>query len=298
MFSPLPFPLPFFIIRKMKRLMTVIALTCMLVLGQTAQAQDTQTSDSVGAVKTTQVDSSAADLSVEEMIGDEDMAELQAMADAEGMGFHDQLKNKFVEGDPRYMSLVAFVLVLGLALCIERIIYLTLSEINTKKLLADIEKKVDADDVEGAKAICRDTRGPVASVCYQGLLHIDESAEDIERSIISYGSVQTARLERGTSWIKLCIAIAPSLGFLGTVIGMVMAFDQIQAEGDISPTIVAEGMKVALITTIFGIVVALILQVFYNFVNSRIDRLTIQMEEGAIGLMDIIAKNKGKKVKS
>ena len=269
----------------------------MLVLGQTAQAQDTQTIDSVGAVKTTQVDSSAADLSVEEMIGDEDMAELQAMADAEGMGFHDQLKNKFVEGDPRYMSLVAFVLVLGLALCIERIIYLTLSEINTKKLLADIEKKVEADDVEGAKAICRDTRGPVASVCYQGLLHIDESAEDIERSIISYGSVQTARLERGTSWIKLCIAIAPSLGFLGTVIGMVMAFDQIQAEGDISPTIVAEGMKVALITTIFGIVVALILQVFYNFVNSRIDRLTIQMEEGAIGLMDIIAKNKGKKVK-
>ena len=190
------------------------------------------------------------------------------------------------------MSLVAFVLVLGLALCVERIIYLTLSEINTKKLLADIEKKVEANDVEGAKSICRDTRGPVASVCYQGLLHINESAEDIERSIISYGSLLTARLERGCSWIKLCIAVAPSLGFLGTVIGMVMAFDQIQAEGDISPTIVAEGMKVALITTIFGIIVALILQVFYNFVNTRIDRLTMQMEEGAINLMDIIAKHK------
>ena len=184
------------------------------------------------------------------------------------------------------------MLVLGLALCVERIIYLTLSEINTKKLLADIEKKVEANDVEGAKSICRDTRGPVASVCYQGLLHMNESAEDIERSIISYGSLLTARLERGCSWIKLCIAVAPSLGFLGSVIGMVMAFDQIQAEGDISPTIVAEGMKVALITTIFGIIVALILQVFYNFVNTRIDRLTMQMEEGAINLMDIIAKHK------
>ena len=217
---------------------------------------------------------------------------IEAMANDGELGFHDQLKNKFVEGDPKYMSLVAFVLVLGLALCVERIIYLTLSEINTKKLLADIEKKVEANDVEGAKSICRDTRGPVASVCYQGLLHMNESAEDIERSIISYGSLLTARLERGCSWIKLCIAVAPSLGFLGTVIGMVMAFDQIQAEGDISPTIVAEGMKVALITTIFGIIVALILQVFYNFVNTRIDRLTMQMEEGAINLMDIIAKHK------
>jgi biopolymer transport protein ExbB len=229
---------------------------------------------------------------VEELIGAEDMAALDSLASEGGMGLHEQLKTKFVEGDPRFMSLVALVLVLGLALCIERIIYLTLAEINTKKLLTDIEKKVEAGDVEGAKDICRDTRGPVASVCYQGLMHIDEPVEDIERSIISYGSVQTARLERGTSWIKLCIAIAPSLGFLGTVIGMVMAFDQIQTEGDIGPTIVAQGMKVALLTTIFGIVVALILQVFYNFVNSRIDRLTIQMEEGAITLLDIIAKGK------
>ena len=231
-------------------------------------------------------------LPIDSLVGADDMAAIEAMANDGEFGFHDQLKNKFVEGDPKYMSLVAFVLVLGLALCVERIIYLTLSEINTKKLLADIEKKVEANDVEGAKSICRDTRGPVASVCYQGLLHINESAEDIERSIISYGSLLTARLERGCSWIKLCIAVAPSLGFLGTVIGMVMAFDQIQAEGDISPTIVAEGMKVALITTIFGIIVALILQVFYNFVNTRIDRLTMQMEEGAINLMDIIAKHK------
>ena len=256
----------------MNRLKMVLVLTVMLILGMTMQAQDA--------------------LPIDSLVGADDMAAIEAMANDGELGFHDQLKNKFVEGDPKYMSLVAFVLVLGLALCVERIIYLTLSEINTKKLLADIEKKVEANDVEGAKSICRDTRGPVASVCYQGLLHINESAEDTERSIISYGSLLTARLERGCSWIKLCIAVAPSLGFLGTVIGMVMAFDQIQAEGDISPTIVAEGMKVALITTIFGIIVALILQVFYNFVNTRIDRLTMQMEEGAINLMDIIAKHK------
>ena len=276
----------------MKRLMTAGILAGLLMLGQPALAQDLQVADSMAETQMVAADSAVGDLTVEELIGADDMAALDSLASEGGFGLHDQLKTKFMEGDPRFMSLVALVLVLGLALCIERIIYLTLAEINTKKLLADIEKKVEADDVEGAKTICRDTRGPVASVCYQGLMHIDEPVEDIERSIISYGSVQTARLERGTSWIKLCIAIAPSLGFLGTVIGMVMAFDQIQTEGDIGPTIVAEGMKVALLTTIFGIVVALILQVFYNFVNSRIDRLTIQMEEGAITLLDIISKSK------
>jgi biopolymer transport protein ExbB len=276
----------------MKRLMTAGILAGLLMLGQPALAQDLQVADSMAETQMVSADSAVGDLTVEELIGADDMAALDSLASEGGFGLHDQLKTKFMEGDPRFMSLVALVLVLGLALCIERIIYLTLAEINTKKLLADIEKKVEAGDVEGAKTICRDTRGPVASVCYQGLMHIDEPVEDIERSIISYGSVQTARLERGTSWIKLCIAIAPSLGFLGTVIGMVMAFDQIQTEGDIGPTIVAEGMKVALLTTIFGIVVALILQVFYNFVNSRIDRLTIQMEEGAITLLDIISKSK------
>ena len=272
--------------------MTAGILAGLLMLGQPALAQDLQVADSMAETQMVAADSAVGDLTVEELIGADDMAALDSLASEGGFGLHDQLKTKFMEGDPRFMSLVALVLVLGLALCIERIIYLTLAEINTKKLLADIEKKVEAGDVEGAKNICRDTRGPVASVCYQGLMHIDEPVEDIERSIISYGSVQTARLERGTSWIKLCIAIAPSLGFLGTVIGMVMAFDQIQTEGDIGPTIVAEGMKVALLTTIFGIVVALILQVFYNFVNSRIDRLTIQMEEGAITLLDIISKSK------
>ena len=276
----------------MKKLTIALFASGLLLMGQTVYAQDSTKQTTEAVV----VDSSDADMSIEEMIGNEDMAELAEMA-AEDIGMHQELKNKFIEGDPRYMSLVAIVLIIGLALCIERIIYLTRSEVNTKKLLSDIEKKVESSDVEGAKTICRNTRGPVASVCYQGLMHINESAEDIERSIISYGTVLTSRLERGCSWIKLCIAIAPSLGFLGTVIGMVMAFDQIQAEGDISPTIVAEGMKVALITTIFGIIVALILQVFYNFVNSRIDRLTTQMEEGAINLMDIFAKVKAKSEK-
>lgn len=205
---------------------------------------------------------------------------------------HQLLKDMFVEGSVGFMSLVAIALVLGLAFCIERIIYLSLSEINAKKLLEDIEKKVEEGDVEGAKTLCRNTRGPVASICYQGLLRINEKMDDIERSIMSYGSVQLAKLEKGCSWITLFIAIAPSLGFLGTVIGMVMAFDQIEEAGDISPTIVAAGMKVALITTIFGIVVALVLQLFYNFILSKIEHLTSQMEESAISLMDILLRVK------
>ena len=158
--------------------------------------------------------------------------------------------------------------------------------------MSDIEEKVMNGDVEGAKDLCRDTRGPVASICYQGLMRIDEPMEDIERSIVSYGSVQSANMERGCSWITLFIAMAPSLGFLGTVIGMVMAFDQIQTASDISPAIVASGMKVALITTIFGIITALILQVFYNYILSKIEHITSQMEESAISLLDIAMKYK------
>ena len=214
------------------------------------------------------------------------------MAQEETMGFHQALKTKFIEGNAGFMSLVAIALVVGLAFCIERIIYLSLSEINAKKLMQEIDEKVGQNDVEGAKALCRNTRGPVASICYQGLMRIQDSLDDIERSIASYGSVQAANLEKGCSWITLFIAMAPSLGFLGTVIGMVMAFDQIQQAGDISPTIVASGMKVALITTIFGIIVALILQVFYNYILSKIEHITSQMEESAITLMDMIAKHK------
>lgn len=210
----------------------------------------------------------------------------------EDAGLHRQLKTKFIEGSAGFMSLVALALVLGLAFCIERIIYLTLSEIDAKRLMADIGKKVAEGDIEGAKDLCRDTRGPVASICYQGLLRINETIDNIERSIVSYGSVQSANLEKGCSWITLFISIAPSLGFLGTVIGMVMAFDQIRIAGDISITIVASGMKFALITTIFGIIVAVVLQIFYNYIISKIEHLTSQMEESAISLLDIIVKYK------
>ena len=194
------------------------------------------------------------------------------------------------------MSLVALALVLGLAFCIERIIYLSLSEIDAKRFIGKLEDMIVAGEIEQAKALSRDTRGPVASICYQGLLRIDDSIENIERSVTSYGSVQSANLEKGCSWITLFIAMAPSLGFLGTVIGMVMAFDQIQEAGDISPTIVASGMKVALITTIFGIIVALVLQIFYNYILSKIDHITAQMEESAISLLDAIMKYKLKSI--
>ena len=219
-------------------------------------------------------------------------AELQP---EESMGFHQVLKTKFIEGNASFMSLVAIALVLGLAFCIERIIYLSLSEINAKRLMTTVSEKIESGDIEGAKDLCRDTRGPVASICYQGLLRADTPIEDIERSVAAYGSVQAASMERGCSWITLFIAMAPSLGFLGTVIGMVMAFEQIQMAGDINPTIVAAGMKVALITTIFGIIVALILQLFYNYILSKIDHLTAQMEESAITLLDALLKYKSRK---
>ena len=211
-----------------------------------------------------------------------------------GGGLKNVLKNKFIEGNASFMSLVALALVPGLAFCIERIIYLSLSEINAKKFMREIDAKIEAGDIEGAKTQCRNTRGPVASICYQGLLRVDTSIEDIERSVAAYGTVQAANLEKGCSWITLFIAMAPSLGFLGTVIGMVMAFEQIQIAGDINPTIVAAGMKVALITTIFGIIVALILQLFYNYVLSKVDHLTAQMEESAITLLDALLKYKSR----
>ncbi|MDO5446519.1 MAG: MotA/TolQ/ExbB proton channel family protein [Prevotellaceae bacterium] len=206
--------------------------------------------------------------------------------------FINAFKVKFIEGNAGFMSLVSLALVLGLAFCIERIIFLACSEINAKKLLADVEGKLNSDDVEGAKDICRNTRGPVASICYQALMHIKDSMDEIQRSVTNYGTVQTSALEKGCSWIKLFIAMAPSLGFLGTVIGMVMAFDNIESAGDISPTIVASGMKVALITTIFGIIVALVLMCFYNYILNKIESITQQMEESYITLMDMIAEYK------
>ncbi len=271
-------------------IIALIAVTGQMTSVQDVQAQATPQTDSI---ETVTVDSLAADSTAVDSstVAMDDMT-LSEDLDADAGGLHHQLKQKFIDGTPMFMSLVALALVLGLAFCIERIMYLTLSEINAKKLMKDIDAKVAENDIEGAKQLCRDTRGPVASVCYQGLMHINEKMDDIERSIYSYGSVQTAKLEKGTSWIKLFIAMAPSLGFLGTVIGMVMAFEQIQIAGDIGPTIVASGMKVALITTIFGIIVALILQLFYSYITSKIEHLTSQMEESVVTLLDIIMKYK------
>ena len=205
-------------------------------------------------------------------------------------GIHKELKTKFIEGDAGFMALPAIALVIGLAFCIERIVYLSLAEVNSKKLMGKIEAALEKGDVEGAKTIARNTRGPVASICYQGLMRIDEGLDVVERSVVSYGGVQAGYLEKGCSWITLFIAMAPSLGFIGTVVGMVMAFDKIQQAGDISPTVVAGGMKVALITTIFGLIVALVLQVFYNYILAKIEEITSQMEDSSITLLDIILK--------
>ena len=274
----------------MKKLFALLAMMGVFVFAQPMMAQDNQPTDSAGLVVS---DTLAAD-SAMALID----ADLNGMDASEGGGLHKLLKSKFIEGSAGFMSLVALALVIGLAFCIERIIYLTLSEINAKKLMQDIDAKLEANDVEGAKDLCRQTRGPVASICYQGLLHIKEPLDQIDRQLTNYGTVQISNMEKGCSWIKLFIAVAPSLGFLGTVIGMVMAFDQIQTAGDISPTIVASGMKVALITTIFGIIVALILQLFYNYILSKIEHLTSQMEESAITLLDSISKMKEEKLKT
>jgi len=271
----------------------IATLLLLMSLTTAAQGSGAKSNDSLAAAQDTVAKGTDIDALAREMGGNDALADLMSDEElSEGIGFHQLLKQKFVEGNAGFMSLVALALVLGLAFCIERLIYLTLSEVNARRLMADVDRLVSQGDIEGARQLCRDTRGPVASVCYQGLLHIADRIEDIERQLLAYGSVQAARLERGCSWIRLFITIAPSLGFLGTVIGMVMAFDRIQTEGDISPTIVAEGMKVALITTIFGIVVALVLQVFYNYIQTKIEHLTGQMEESAITLMDIVTKHK------
>lgn len=258
----------------MKKLFAILAVMGVLTLGsiQSAMAQDE------AAAQTEQVAQA-----------DENSAEAAAVVEEQG-GIHKELKTKFIEGDAGFMSLVAIALVIGLAFCVERIIYLSLAEVNVKKLMANLEAALEKGDVEGAKTICRNTRGPVASICYQGLMRIDEGIDVVERSVVSYGGVQAGYLEKGCSWITLFIAMSPSLGFLGTVIGMVIAFDNIQAAGDISPTVVAGGMKVALITTIFGLVAALILQVFYNYILSKIEALTSDMEDSSITLLDMIMK--------
>ena len=210
----------------------------------------------------------------------------ETVAPAESGGIHKELKIKYIEGSAFFMSFISIALVIGLAFCIERIIYLSLAEINTKKFVASIEAAMEKGDVEGAKDIARNTRGPIASIYYQGLMRLDQGLDVVEKSV----GVQAGYLEKGCSWITLFIAMSPSLGFLGTVIGMVQAFDKIQQVGDISPTVVAGGMKVALITTIFGLIAALILQVFYNYILSKIEALTSDMEDSSVTLLDMVVK--------
>lgn len=281
-----------------KRRMALVAIAALVALMPSVNmlAQPAEGAKPTPATDTAAVVQAADSLQSDSLQSDSTEAVVDDLIEeaADDASWHQTLKTKFIDGNAAFMSLVALVLILGLTLCIERIIYLTLSEVNARKLTKDIGDKVAAGDIEGARELCRNTRGPVASICYQALLRQEEPMDEIERSIVSYGSVQSARMERGCSWISLFITMAPALGFLGTVIGMVMAFDQIQQAGDISPTIVASGMKVALITTIFGIIVALILQLFYNFVLTKIERITMQMEEAAVEMLDMIAERKNR----
>ena len=261
----------------MKKLFAIVAVMGALTFGSTqlAKAQDApaaeQTEQAAPAVEAA-ADEAAAPVVVEEG------------------GIHKELKIKYIEGSAFFMSFISIALVIGLAFCIERIIYLSLAEINTKKFMAAIEAAMEKGDVEGAKDIARNTRGPIASIYYQGLMRLDQGLDVVEKSVVSYGGVQAGYLEKGCSWITLFIAMSPSLGFLGTVIGMVQAFDKIQQVGDISPTVVAGGMKVALITTIFGLIAALILQVFYNYILSKIEALTSDMEDSSVTLLDMVVK--------
>ncbi|MBT8195684.1 MAG: MotA/TolQ/ExbB proton channel family protein [Bacteroidia bacterium] len=221
----------------------------------------------------------------------DNMAIAQEVADAE-RNFHQMLKDKFIDGNPMFMTPVLICLILGLAIVIERIIYLNMATTNNGKLLDEIEGALKSGGVESAKNICRDTKGPVASIFYQGLDRAHEGIDIAEKSVVSYGAVEMGRLERGMIWVSLFISIAPMLGFFGTVVGMVQAFDDIESAGDISPAVVAGGIKVALLTTLAGLLVAIVLQVFYNYLVAKIDNIVSGMEDSSITLIDMLVKNK------
>ncbi|MDX2362528.1 MAG: MotA/TolQ/ExbB proton channel family protein [Crocinitomicaceae bacterium] len=206
--------------------------------------------------------------------------------------FIQELKQKFIEGDPLWMTLPLICLIIGLAMSIERIVYLNLSTINTKKFLDEVETALKNGGVDAAKDVCRNTRGPIASIFYQGLDRSEEGIDMVEKSVVAYGGVQMGLLEKGLSWLSLFIALAPMLGFLGTVIGMIQAFDKIVEDGQVSPTTVADGIKVSLLTTVFGLIAAIILQIFYNYIVSKVDGLVNEMEDSSINLVDMLLKNK------
>ena len=270
----------------MKKLIALLTIAGFMTFGISnsvlaQQEENVPQTEQVAAEATEQVAEEAAP--VEEVVETTTIAEEEAEPT-----FHEVLKKQYIDGGWGFMTLVLICLVLGLALSIERIIYLTLSTSNTKKLLAELETALKNGGIEKAKELCRNTRGPVASIFYQGLMRYNDGLDEVEKSMISYGSVMNGNLSSGTSWITLCIALGPNLGFFGTVIGMVQAFDAIAAAGDISPTIVASGMKVALLTTVFGLITAMVLQVAYNFILNKIEGILNDMEDSTITFMDIL----------
>lgn len=224
-----------------------------------------------------------------------DQEETAAAAAEEGQSVHSMIKMYFIQGGPAFMSSVLICLILGLAFALERVIYLNLSTSNNKKLLLNVEEALNNGGIEAAKEVCRNTRGPVASIFYQGLDRSHEGLDVVEKTVVSYGGVQASLLEKGLSWIGLFISLAPMLGFLGTVVGLIVAFDAIEVAGDISPALVANGMKIALITTVGGLIVAIILQIFYNYCLSKIDSIVNSMEDASISLIDILVKHNLKK---
>jgi len=273
----------------MKKLFALLTIIGVLTFGFSvnvfSQDEDTTTADTD---TTTLAEDTITAPAADEEVGMED----DEILEEDDRSFHQVIKAKFIEGQPEWMILPLICLILGLAIAIERIITLNLATTNTNKLLAKVENALSTDGVEGAKQVTKNTRGPVASIFTQGLMRMGEGVEMVEKSIISYGSVEMGRLERGLVWISLFISLAPMLGFMGTVVGMIAAFDNIQAQNDISPAIVAGGISVALLTTLAGLIVAVILQIFYNYCVSKIDSLVNQMEDASISLVDMLVKHK------
>lgn len=266
----------------MKKVFASLTIVAALIFGMSMNVV-AQEAEAAPAAQQETVAQEEAAAPAEEAVVEEAVVEETSM--------HKALKTKFIEGGAGFMSTVAFCLIFGLALAIERILYLNLNSVDSKKLLADVDAAFDKGGVNAALEVCRNTRGPIASIFYQGLSRYDEGIDVVEKSVASYGSVQLGLLEKNLSWISLFIALAPMLGFMGTVIGMIEAFDKIQQAGDISATIVAGGIKVALLTTVFGLIVAIILQIFYNYILSKIDGTVNEMEDSSISLLDIVVKH-------
>lgn len=264
----------------------VFALMSMFAMLTFANFNQVMAQDAPAAEATEQIE--ATDEAVAEAA--EAPEEVAVAAADDTKSFHQMLKEKYIQGGAGWMTPVLLCLIFGMALIIERILYLNMATTNVKKLLDGIEENAKSGNWAGARELCANTRGPVASIFVQGLDRIDQGLENVEKAVTSYGGVQMARLENNLTWIGLFIALAPSFGFLGTVVGMVQAFDDIETAGDISPTVVAGGMKVALLTTIFGLITAIILQIFYNYILTKIESLVDQMEDGSISFMDILVK--------